>query len=343
MTADERTWGPPAEPVARPSNAGGRVADYPVIAVYHEQPESYLPLLFDTVPAERLRVCVDADGLPHAASEAEILLAFKFSGRPFPRDTILGLPRLAWVQLASAGSDHMLPFDRSRLTVTSASGIHGDTMAEYVIGTLLHLSWDFPRLLRQQRERSWRSYEVLSLAGRTMVVVGAGHVGGRIGARARAFGMRTIGVRRTAGAAEGFDRTIGPEGLLAALAEADVVVIALPLTAVTKGAFGRAAFDAMRRGAIFVNVSRGGIVDESVLLERLRGGQLAGAVLDVFATEPLPFESSFWGAPNVLVTPHIASEFAGWPVAVAHLFRRNLERWLRGEPLLNVVDPALGY
>jgi len=314
-----------------------------VVAVFDAHPDSYLPLVESVVPPNRLRVCRDPGRLSEVAADAEVLLAFKFSPQPFPRDAVLSLDRLAWVQLASAGSDHMLPFDPTRLTVTNASGIHGDTMAEYVVGTLVHMTWDFPRLLRQQQEHRWEKYEVPSLARLTMGIIGAGHVGQRIGHRARAFGMRVIGTRRGAGAVDGFDETRGPDGLQSVLGESDIVVLTLPLTAETQRMFGSRELRWINPGAWLVNVSRGGIVQEDALLQVLREKRLSGAILDVFAEEPLSKDSPFWDLPNVLVTPHISSEFAGWPGAVARLFLKNLERWTRNAPLLNVVDPALGY
>jgi phosphoglycerate dehydrogenase-like enzyme len=237
----------------------------------------------------------------------------------------------------------MLPFDPSRLTVTNASGIHGETMATYVMATVVHMIWDFPRLLRQQQNHQWIKYQVPSLAGLTIGIVGAGHVGQRIGERARTFGMRVIGTRRRAGVIEGFDVVRGPEGLHDVLSESDITVVTLPLTAETRGMLGRRELRSIKAGGWLVNVSRGGIVHEDSLLEVLREGHLAGAVVDVFAREPLPPDSPFWDMSNVLVTPHISSEFAGWPGAVARLFLKNLDLWMRRMPLLNVVNPSRGY
>ena len=313
------------------------------MAVYDPAPQLYLPLIGRVVSSDRLRICTEPEGLGRTAADAEVLLAFKFPERPFPRDEVLALPQLKWVQLASAGSDHLLPFDPARLTVTNASGIHGDTMAEYVTASLLNMRWDFPRLLRQQRDRRWNKYEVPSLAGLTMGIVGAGQVGSRIGQRARAFGMRVLAVRRSGAPVDGADETCGPDELQRVLARSDIVVITLPLTSHTAGMIDARALGWTRPGSWFVNVSRGGIVDEAALLDLLRRGHFAGAILDVFAEEPLPPGSPFWDLPNTLVTPHISSEFAGWPCAVARLFCDNLDRWARAAPLVNVVDPALGY
>lgn len=314
-----------------------------MVAVYDADPGAYLPLIERVVPPNRLRVCQEPDRLVELAADAEVMLAFKFPARPFPRETVLGLNQLAWVQLASAGSDHMLPFDPGRLTVTNAAGIHGDTMAEYVIATLLHMTWDVPRLMRQQHHHQWSRYQVPLLAHLTMGIVGVGRVGEAIGQRARAFGMRVIGTRRSGRSVEGFDEIRDPTGLGSILAASDVVVITLPLTAETHGMFGAQELRSIKRGAWLINVSRGGIVDEKALVEVLREQHLAGAALDVFAVEPLPEDSLFWSLPNTMVTPHISSEFAGWPAAAARLFLENLDRYKRGVALRNVVDPIFGY
>jgi phosphoglycerate dehydrogenase-like enzyme len=315
----------------------------PVVGIYHGSPDSFLPLVRELVPESRLRVCTRWDGLDDIAADVEVLLAFKFGFRPFPREQILAMPRLRWVQLGSAGIDHIAPFDPQRLVVTNASGIHGDVMSEYVIGLLVHLTWNVTRLIDQQRARHWERYEVPSLTGRTMGIVGAGRVGAAIAARARAFGMRTIGLRRSGEPLDGFERMYTPDSLPALLAESDVVVVALPLTAATRHSIGARELAALRPSAYFINVSRGGIVDEAALIELLERRRIAGAVLDVFDREPLPPESPLWSLPNVLITPHIAGELEGWPIELTRLFCVNLRRWMNDEPLRNVVNPAAGY
>ncbi len=315
----------------------------PVVGIYDRSPELYLHLIRDLVPEERLRVCTRWDGIGAILPDVDVLLANKFPKRQFPREEILASERLEWVQLAGAGVDHITPFDPAKIMVTNASGIHGPTMSEYILGTLVHMLWDFPRLLRQQRERQWDLYEVPTLGGKTAGVVGVGHIGSTFAKRAKAFGMRVIGTRRSGGSVSGVDAVYGPEGLPTVMTDADVVVLTVPRTPETMNLIGRAELELMKPTAYLINVSRGGIVDEAALLALLKRGKIAGAVLDVFEREPLPSESEFWSLPNVLVTPHISSEFRNWPAAVAELFVANLRRWMAGEPLEKVVDPALGY
>lgn len=326
---------------------GGARSDLPrrveSIGVYGPAADRLAPILSDLVGPGHVRACSRWDGLDEHIDEVEALVAFKFPGRRFPRETILRGARLRFLQLASAGVDHLGAFDPERLTVSNASGLHGETMAEYVIAVLVHLRWNFARLHAQQREHRWQLFEVPTLAGCTMAVIGAGHVGTTIAARARAFGMRVVATRRSGAPHPSVDEMFAPAGLHRALSQADVVVLSLPLTAETRGSIAAPELAAVPRGGVLINVSRGGVVDEVALLAALKAGHFSGAALDVFEREPLPAESEFWNLPNVLVTPHISSEFQDWPLAVAKLFRRNVAAWVSGEPLSHVVNPALGY
>jgi phosphoglycerate dehydrogenase-like enzyme len=142
---------------------------------------------------------------------------------------------------------------------------------------------------------------------------------------------------------DGLDTVFGPERLHEALALADAVVLVLPLTERTRNLIDAPALAAMKPGAVLVNMARGGILDEAALAEALAAGGLGGAVLDVFAEEPLPAGSPLWDLDNVIVTPHVASVFAGWERKAAEVFADNLARRLAGEPLANVIDPSRGY
>jgi phosphoglycerate dehydrogenase-like enzyme len=127
------------------------------------------------------------------------------------------------------------------------------------------------------------------------------------------------------------------------LAEVDVTVVCAALTPATRDLFDVQTFAAMRKGAYFINVARGGIVVEEALIDALRSGRLAGAVIDVTRAEPLPSDAALWDAPNLLITPHTSSEYEGWISRAAHMFADNLERWLAGDELLNRVYSQRGY
>jgi phosphoglycerate dehydrogenase-like enzyme/bacterioferritin-associated ferredoxin len=315
----------------------------PIIGIYHPSPDKLLAPIREAEPSADIRLCTERDALDGILEDVEILLAFKFGFYPFPREQILRAPKLRWVQLSSAGVDHMLPFDADRIVVTNGSGVHGDIISQFVFGALAQLMWDFPRLARQQAEHRWERYAVASLVGRTMGIVGIGSIGVSLVRHARAYGMRVIGTRRSGEPVDGVDRTYAPDAVGTVLEQSDVVVVAAPLTRDTRDLLGAAELRHMRPSAYLVSISRGGIVNEEALLEALGEGRMAGAVLDVFTEEPLPSTSPFWDIENVIVTPHISGELMDWPEAVAGLFVDNLKRYLASEPLRNVVDPGLGY
>jgi phosphoglycerate dehydrogenase-like enzyme len=170
--------------------------------------------------------------------------------------------------------------------------------------------------------------------------VGFGAIGQAVARRVRAFEGQVIGVRRREGADPLADRMLEPHQVLAALPEADVVVLSLPLTAQTTALAGQQFFSAMKPGSVLVNVGRGGLVDEAALLLALDGDAPGHVLLDVFQTEPLPEASAFWSHPKVAVTPHAAARGSGRDARGDALFLDNLGRCLRGEPLLNEANPA---
>ncbi len=178
------------------------------------------------------------------------------------------------------------------------------------------------------------------------LIVGAGGLGSAVAARFAALGARCIGVRRhvARGVPEGFERVVGPDGWRSLLGDTDILVLTAPATEETRSMVGAAELDALPRGAIVVNVARGSLLDEDALAERVAGGALRGAVLDVFRVEPLPRESALWALPSVLITPHVSpvSPSGFWRRELA-LFLDNWTRYTSGTRMTNVVDKAAGY
>jgi len=172
-------------------------------------------------------------------------------------------------------------------------------------------------------------------------VIGLGDIGARIARSGRALGMRAIGVSRTGRPVTGVSRVYRTRALTAALAEADFVVLTVPLSPATRGLLDAAALAAMKPSAWLINVARGPIVDEDAMVEALRAGRIAGAILDVFDIEPLPPTHPLWTLPNVVITPHISGPST--PREIAPLFADNLRRYLAGRPLRHVVDRRRGY
>ena len=279
-----------------------------------------------------------------ARERPEVVLAFKIGTQgAFPRDAVLGTDSVKWIQASGAGIDHWTPWDPDRVKLTNASGIHGDVMSEYVVWAMLNHHLRFPALARQQAARDWNKRLLVPITGLTLVIIGFGRIGAEVGRLAKSLGMRVIGVRAHPKPSPMADQVVGLDGLRAALESADFVLNVLPLTNDTRGLIGVDVFAAMKDGAYFINTGRGKIVDEDALIAALESGRLSGATLDVFATEPLPPESAFWEMPNVVVTPHASGDAFDWHMRVTDLFCDNLERWVSGVPLENVVDPASGY
>jgi phosphoglycerate dehydrogenase-like enzyme len=181
------------------------------------------------------------------------------------------------------------------------------------------------------------------LRGRTLGILGLGAIGRDIARAAAAFDLNVIGIKRHPEPAVGVARVLPPEGLHEVLREADYLLVALPLTGATRGLIGEAEFAAMKSSAILINIGRGAIVDEAALIAALRDGRIAGAGLDVFMEEPLPPDSPFYEMPNVIVTPHVAGSTPRYFDRVTALLIENLRRFLKQEPLHNVVDKELGY
>jgi phosphoglycerate dehydrogenase-like enzyme len=261
--------------------------------------------------------------------------------------------QLVWVQAQSAGVDRYLSLPElaagERIVLTNMRGVHGPAIADHVFAMLLALTRDLPVHLAGRAEGSWRRdgsgvLEPIALDGRTLLVVGLGGIGGEIARRGHGFGMRVLATRRGDDPAPAYVERVGkPKDLLALLPQADVVAIAVPLTAETTGLFDAAAFAAMRPKSYLVNIARGKVVDTGALLAALRSGKLAGACLDVTDPEPLPPGHPLWKLPNVVITPHVASDAAITDERRWAVFRENLRRFDAGEPLLNVVDKKLGY
>jgi phosphoglycerate dehydrogenase-like enzyme len=213
----------------------------------------------------------------------------------------------------------------------------------------LFLANRFDIAVHGQFEKKWRQKEMikgrLPVAGKTVGIAGLGAIGMAVAQWCAALGMRVIGLRREAGLPnpEFVSEVFSSAAIDAFLQRCDFVVLALPLTAETRGLLSAERLAAMKAGAHLINIGRGDLVDETALIEMLRTRKIAGAVLDVFQTEPLPEHHPFWQMDNVLVTPHISGNFEEYVDRIGEQFAENLARYARGEALLNVVDKARGY
>jgi phosphoglycerate dehydrogenase-like enzyme len=272
-----------------------------------------------------------------------ITLAY-FSGDTWPEragrflGTCTRAPNLEWLQTFSAGTDHpVFSTIRDRgVVVTNSSGSSAPSIAQTVLLYLLALSRDLPRLGRAQAAHRWAPATTRDLDGLRLGIVGLGEIGSEVARLAMAFGVETVGLRRSVRGDEVCE-TWTNDRYAELLGWSDAIVVAAPLTAHTRGLFDREAFAAMRPGAWFVNVGRGEIVDEEALVDALTCGHLGGAGLDVFAAEPLPVDSPLWALPNVIITPHSSGTTDRSRRRSVEMFVENFRRHTRGDPLRNVT------
>lgn len=259
-------------------------------------------------------------------------------------DAILDLaPRLRFIQSIGAGVDQF-PLDLLRargIRLATARGVNERAVAEHAMALILALARRLPEARDNQRRHAWRPMiadlgrREDELAGKTLLIVGLGRIGGRLARLAKAFDLRVLGIRRDVNAgANGADSLHTMAELDRLLPEADIVALTCPLTPETTGVIGARAFAAMKRSAVLINVARGRCVDEPALIAALAEGRIAGAGLDCFAAEPLPAASALWDFDNVLITPHAAGETRRYEENVIDLLLDNLDRLWRGEPAL---------
>lgn len=318
----------------------------PVVILHTDRPEPALAVLRETRADLTLHGCDSYAALPDLieVTGAEVVYSVRFDGTPrFPRQALVESKSVRWVSVGGSGTDHLAPWDRTRVTVTNAAGVAADMLAEYALGAMLSFSLDFRGFAERQRARQWTAGKVEPIAGKTVLILGLGKTGQAFARHAKAMAMHTIGIRARPEATPHVDEVHGQDALRDQLARADFVLCCVPLLPSTRGLLGPAEFAAIKPGSVLVDISRGGVVDEASLLAVLSSGKLKGAALDVFSQEPLPPDHPLWGFDNVIVTPHCASVYDGWDLNSVRMFAANLGRYRRGEPLGNIVDPGRGY
>jgi len=276
--------------------------------------------------------------------KADILITY---GEDLTEKHIEKALSLKWIMVISAGLEKMpLKAIAARdILITNAKGIHKIPMAEYTLGMILQYEKKIKCIMLNKQDRKWdRELEMGELHSKTILIVGAGAIGGQIARLSKAFGMRTIGVNRSGTAVDDLDKLYKLDELNEALVLADYVVSVLPSTTETKGLFTKTQFQAMKNTSVFINIGRGDLVDDEVLVEALRNGELAHAILDVFEQEPLSQTHSFWTMENITLTPHLSSRTTEYLPRAFGIFTENLSNYLEGsKELKNIVDPFKGY
>lgn len=290
-------------------------------------------LAIEALPADR-------QPSPEQLARAELMLA-----RQAPPGLLASMPRLRWIQAITVGVDDWVsrPDLRPDIALTCARGTHRVQMPENILGALFHLTKPYAKATLDQLERRWTRRVSEPLAGKTLGILGLGAIGQELARKAAALELRVIGTRRTPGPVAHVDRVYAPEATDELLAQADFVVLLLPLTPRTEGFMDARRYRAMRSSAYLLNFGRGGLVVDADLVEAVRSKTIAGAVLDVYRTEPLPADHAFWGTEGITVLPHIGGLDAHRDEVVASLFAENAGRYLANEPLAERVDRARGY
>lgn len=321
------------------------MSDRPAVVVLGATAEEPPPGIDAAMALADLRYAPDGDALRAVLPDANALFLW-WDRRRWLRDAFPAARRLRWIQSASDGVDTLLfpALVESEVLVTNARGVFDEPIAEWVLAAVGAFTTGLYRSVVDTVAGRWDADRARRrLAGSTLCVIGPGPIGRAVARRARDLGTHVTAVGRAPREDEVFGHVLGPEGMAAALGEADFVLDALPLAPGTERLVGAAAFAAMKPGAIFMNVGRGATVDEAALIDALSSGHLGGAALDVFEREPLSADSPLWTLPNVVVSPHVCGGFEGEDAELVALFVDNLGRFVRGEPLRNLVDKAAGF
>ena len=308
-------------------------------------------VLFMETPADG-----SGDGVQRAPPELleAVADARVYMGYGIPAKVLETAPRLEWVHSGAAGVGSSLgPAMLARdVLFTNSAGMHAAPISETVLAMIFYFARALDVAVRAQREGRWSApaywaadAPLSEVGGATVGIIGYGGIGREIARKSAALGSTVLAVRRTGGAAEegGIEVVSGPRGLERVLEESDYVVLTAPETSETRGMMTRARLFAMRPGSVLINVARGRLIDEEAMLDALDSGPLRGAGLDVFSKEPLPAGHPFYSHPKVLMTPHVSATTRRFWERETELITDNIGRFLRGEPLRNLVDKKAGY
>jgi phosphoglycerate dehydrogenase-like enzyme len=311
-------------------------------------PDSAKEHLEKRFPGLEIVIVEDPAELPAALADADA-----FAGFTLPANAFAAAKRLRWAHSASAGIEaNLFPeLVASDVVLTNSTGLHSVSIPEHVLGQMLVLARNFHEALRLQARGEWNRFAVVSfgatvteLNGANLAILGAGAIGRNLTRLANALGMHVRVMRRDAARpVAGAEAVVGRDRFYELLAWADWAVCALPLTDDTRNIIDPGALRAMRSSAFLINVGRGEHIDDDALVAALRNGAIAGAALDAFRQEPLPPDHPFWTLPNLVLTPHVSGYTRAYFQKVLELFEDNLDRFLHGRPLRNVVDKRLGY
>jgi phosphoglycerate dehydrogenase-like enzyme len=315
----------------------------PLVILWHDNDGPYREAISDAGLAGEVQViAVKGAAEPPAEhwARCEALLAFRAKAGLLPK-----AERLRWIQSLTAGVEGWLalPDLPKGVTLTCARGTHRVQMPENILGALFHLTKPYAAIVEDQKTSKWTRRVSDTLAGKTLGILGLGAIGVELARKAAALEMRVIGTKRAPGPVPRVERVYAPEQTSEVLAQSDYVVLLLPVTPETRGYINSARLAQMKKTAKILNFGRGELIVDADLVDAVHRKIIAGAVLDVFAVEPLPVEHPFWTTPGITVLPHIGGLHPERDGVVAQLFVDNLKRFLAGQPLLHTVERARGY
>ena len=292
----------------------------------------------------RFETCIDWDENNFKTSMAttDILLTWNL-----PTANLVKIaPKLKWIHCIGAGVEHLLPIDwlPNDVILTNNKGVHANKSGEYGLMSVLMLHNHLPTIVNNQQIKKYEQLYGTPISGSTIVIVGTGSLGGAAARLLESLGPKIIGVNRRGSFVKGFSEIVTVDKLDSVLPQADILYLALPATPETHGLIDRRRLNLLKHSCGIVNVGRQSALDYHALSEMLKAGKLAGAILDVFTPEPIASSSPLWSVPNLIITPHVSSDDPESYIPLTlKLFLSNLERFLSGKPLLNLVNKDLGY
>ena len=315
----------------------------PLVILWHDNDAAYREAISDAGLAGEVQVIAVKGGAEPPTNhwaQCEALLAFRAKPGLLPK-----AERLRWIQSLTAGVEGWLslPDLPPAVTLTCARGTHRVQMPENILGALFHITKPYAAIVEDQKQSKWTRRVSETLAGKTLGILGLGAIGVEVARKAAALEMRVIGTKASPGPVPHVERVYAPAETGEVLAQSDFVLLLLPVTPETRGYIDAARLAKMQPSAHLLNFGRGELIVDADLVDAVQRKVIAGAILDVFAVEPLPVAHPFWRTPGITVLPHIGGLHPQRDSVVAELFVENLKRFLAGQPLLHAVDRARGY
>jgi len=306
------------------------------LLIYHDDAGLYQEILAKKLPQLEIHTAIHPEGARNFIEEAEIILSWQI-----PDDVLRKARRLRWFASMAAGNEDLVKNPNlPELSILTKATVYGEMMTEYVFAYLLYFGRNLSKHIEDQKKKIWDRKRPERLRGKVMGILGLGSVGQEIAKQGKQFGMRIVGFKRTPERVKHVDQVYGPRELKKMIPLVDYLVVALPFTPETYHLLGEEELNLIKDGAVLFNIGRGKTIDEGALIKILKKKKIK-AILDVFETEPLPPESELWRLDNVIITPHVSG--INIPEEICAEFVRNFRRWVRGEPLIGLVDRKRGY